>query len=111
MPCEPITNWLRKVTLKPVKVARKMRDRRFQRALLQFFKPENWFEVREALREAGRTDLIGDHREALIPANPPREAVVARRRKAEEALEKKDKRSAGYRPHRRGWKKTRRNRS
>ena len=28
-----------------------MRDRRFQRALLQFFKPENYFEVRQALLE------------------------------------------------------------
>ena len=30
-----------------------------QRALMQFFKPENYFEVREALEQAGRTDLIG----------------------------------------------------
>ena len=26
---------------------------------MQFFKPENYFEVREALLEAGREDLIG----------------------------------------------------
>ncbi len=30
-----------------------------QRALMQFFKPENYFEVREALLKAGRGDLIG----------------------------------------------------
>ena len=30
-----------------------------QRALIQFFKPENWFTVREALIQAGRQDLIG----------------------------------------------------
>ena len=33
---------------------------------MQFFKPENYFEVREALIEAGRADLIG----GLRGANP-----------------------------------------
>ena len=74
------------VTMKPVKVAKKMRDRRYQRALLQFFKPENWFEVRKALREAGRSDLIGDGCDCLIPANPPAEALDKRRKGAREAL-------------------------
>ena len=48
-----------------------------QRALMQFFKPVNYFEVRKALIEAGRSDLIGGC-EGLIPAQPPREAVKAR---------------------------------
>ena len=39
--------------------AKKLNDRKLQRALLQFFKPENYFEVREALLKAGRADLIG----------------------------------------------------
>ena len=30
------------------------KDRKMQRALMQFFKPENWFAVREALIQAGR---------------------------------------------------------
>ncbi|MCZ6695441.1 MAG: DUF3362 domain-containing protein, partial [Acidobacteria bacterium] len=47
---------------------------RVQRALLQYFKPENWFEVRDALMGAGRQDLIGDRPECLIPAHPPRGA-------------------------------------
>ena len=47
-------------TLQPVPVAKGLHDRRLQRALLQFFKPENWFEVRKALVQAGRTDLIGE---------------------------------------------------
>jgi len=64
-------------TLEPVTVAKTMRDRRFQRALLQFFKPENYFAVRQALRAAGRADLIGDGCDALIPAGPPREAIEA----------------------------------
>jgi hypothetical protein len=49
---------------------------------LQFFKPENYFEVRKALEEAGRTDLIGNGCDALIPAQPPKEAIDARRRRA-----------------------------
>src|SRR5207244_3927287 len=46
---------------------RNRRDRKMQRALLQFFKPENYFEVRKALEQAGRTDLIGSGCDALIP--------------------------------------------
>jgi len=65
-----------------VQVARHLRDRKLQRALMQFFKPENWFEVREALMEAGRQDLIGTGCDALIPPNPPKEAIEARRKRA-----------------------------
>ena len=67
---------------KPVTIARNLRDRKMQRALMQFFKPENWFTVREALIEAGRQDLIGNGCDCLIPANPPKEAMEARRRQA-----------------------------
>jgi uncharacterized radical SAM protein YgiQ len=66
-------------TKKPVNTAKNLRDRKLQRALMQFFKPENYFEVREALIRAGRGDLIGGC-EGLIPANPPKEAIEARRR-------------------------------
>src|SRR5262249_2474735 len=44
---------------KEVYIARNLRDRKLQRALMQFFKPESYFEVRKALELAGRTDLIG----------------------------------------------------
>jgi len=69
-------------TLEPVPVVRKLNDRKQQRALMQFFKPENWFLVREALESAGREDLIGDGPQCLIPARPPREAQDARRSRA-----------------------------
>src|SRR3954463_5734448 len=75
---DPFTN-------KPVQSAKGMRDRKMQRALMQFFKPENYFTVREALIQAGRSDLIGGC-EGLIPANPPKEALEAKRRQANEAL-------------------------
>lgn len=66
---------------KPVTVAKGLSDRKLQRALMQFFKPQNYFEVREALIKAGRADLIGGC-DGLIPANPPKEAVEARRKQA-----------------------------
>src|SRR5436309_15811734 len=56
-----------------VYVARHLRDRKLQRALMQFFKTENYFEVRKALEQAGRTDLIGGGCDCLIPAQPPKE--------------------------------------
>src|SRR5439155_10965840 len=69
-------------TKKPVYIARQLRDRKLQRALMQFFKPENYFEVREALQQAKRTDLIGEGCDSLIPSRPPREALVKRRQDA-----------------------------
>jgi uncharacterized radical SAM protein YgiQ len=72
-------------TKRQVYVARNLRDRKLQRALMQFFKPENWFTVREALIQAGRQDLIGNGCDCLIPAQPPKEAIEARRRRANDA--------------------------
>ncbi|MCC6782085.1 MAG: YgiQ family radical SAM protein [Planctomycetes bacterium] len=98
------------MTMQPVETARKLKDRVVQRALMQYFDPRNWFIVRKALLDAGRAELIGDGPECLIPANPPREALEARRREAEDRLgegepvhgEELRGRSVGYRPHRRG---------
>jgi radical SAM superfamily enzyme YgiQ (UPF0313 family) len=70
-----------------VYTAKHLRDRKLQRALLQFFKPENYFEVREALLKAGRRDLIGSGCDALIPANPPKVAIDAKRRQANAVAE------------------------
>jgi hypothetical protein len=69
-------------TKKPVHIALGLHDRKLQRALMQFFKPENWFTVREALIQAGRQDLIGSGCDCLIPIHPPREAIEARRKAA-----------------------------
>src|SRR5205085_3152602 len=69
-------------TRQQVYVARDLKDRKLQRALLQFFKPENYFEVRRALEQAGRRDLIGAGCDALISAQPPKEAIEVRRRRA-----------------------------
>src|SRR6185437_15125193 len=79
---------------------------KLQRALLQFFKPENYFEVRRALEQAGRQDLIGSGCDCLIPDRPPKAALDARRKEANRALkgrkrrEERNEPSSGYRPHR-----------
>lgn len=90
---------------KEVFVAKHLRDRKVQRALLQFFKPENYFEVRNALEEAGRQELIGSGCDALIPERPPREAFVKRREMANRAVREAFVHqprvaSTGYRPKR-----------
>jgi len=73
-------------TGKEVCIARQLKDRKMQRALLQFFKPENYFEVRKALEQAGRPDLIGGGCDALIAAHPPKEALRTRMERANEAV-------------------------
>ena len=74
------------MTREPVKVTKGLKDRRMQRALLQFFKPENYFEVRRALEQAGRHDLIGSGCDCLITERPPKEAIDKKRREATQAF-------------------------
>jgi len=63
-----------------VYVPRGARERRLQRALLQYFLPENYHDVREALEQAGRTDLIGDEPQCLISARRPATPTARARR-------------------------------
>jgi uncharacterized radical SAM protein YgiQ len=94
-------------TKKPVYIARHLRDRKLQRALMQFFKPENYFEVRKALEQAGRQDLIGSGCDCLIPANPPKAALDKRRTRSNRQLREQTSGDhirggpgGGYRPQR-----------
>ena len=54
------------MTGKPVAVTTDYREKLLQRALLQYSKPENANLVREALKMAGREDLIGNTPDCLI---------------------------------------------
>lgn len=74
------------MTGKPVTITKGLRNRRMQKALLQFFKPENYFEVRKALEHAGRQDLIGSGCDSLIPDRPPQEALNKKRREANQSF-------------------------
>jgi uncharacterized radical SAM protein YgiQ len=96
------------MTMKPVFIAKHLRDRKAQRALMQFFKPENYFHVRKALIAAKRSDLIGEGCDCLIPATPPKAAIEARRKRASLEAESSDHvhsrqrtPTSGYRPKRR----------
>ena len=57
---------LHPMTMKSVYVCTDYHEKQLQRALLQFKKPENANLVREALRLAGREDLIGTSPECLV---------------------------------------------
>lgn len=54
------------MTGKAVFVTTDYREKQLQRALLQYSRPENANLVREALRLAGREDLIGNSQECLV---------------------------------------------
>jgi uncharacterized radical SAM protein YgiQ len=60
-------------------VAKGARERAMQRALLQFKAPENADLVREALRLAGREDLIGEGQKCLVGQTKSHNARGARR--------------------------------
>ncbi len=71
-------------TLEPVYVPKSPREKADQRALLQYFKPENAERVRRILTEAGRRDLIGTRARCLVaPAkkSPPKGQGQSRKRK------------------------------
>ena len=53
-------------TMKPIYVPKTPAEKAKQRALLQYFRPENRAVVISALREAGRNDLIGYDEKCLV---------------------------------------------
>ena len=55
------------LTMQPVYTATGLRAKKLQKALLLYWSPEQWPLAREALREAGRADLIGTGPNALVP--------------------------------------------
>ena len=70
-------------TLNPVYVPRTPKEKAEQRALLQYYRPENRQLVLSALRKAGRHDLIGTGPNCLVapdkPAGGNRQPVGARK--------------------------------
>jgi uncharacterized radical SAM protein YgiQ len=54
-----------------VAVTRQGRVRKLHKAFLRYHDPENWPMLREALKEMGREDLIGNGRQHLIPSFQP----------------------------------------
>jgi hypothetical protein len=48
-----------------------VRKRRLHESFLRYHDPENWPLLREALKEMGRSDLIGNGKHHLVPAIQP----------------------------------------
>lgn len=61
-------------TMEKVFVPKTAEEKAMQRALLQYFKPENKRKVIEALKRAGRTDLIGYGKDCLV--QPDKEYIA-----------------------------------
>jgi uncharacterized radical SAM protein YgiQ len=59
-------------TKEPVPVARGHKERSRQRSMLFWWKREEWPAIREALQTWGRTDLIGNGPDCLVPPGPAR---------------------------------------
>lgn len=68
-------------TLEPVYVAKNPEEKAMQRALLQYYKPENQKKIIAALCKAGRQDLIGQGADKLVA--PDREYLQRQRAKAQ----------------------------
>ncbi|SDO87926.1 YgiQ family radical SAM protein [Pseudomonas jinjuensis] len=66
-------NPLRKVTYKSegVDIVKGERRRRLHKAFLRYHDPNNWPMLREALKDMGRADLIGNGKHQLIPTHQP----------------------------------------
>ncbi len=73
-------------TMQEVYVAKEPHEKAMQRALLQYFNPKNADLVREALRKAGRHDLIGYGDKCLVA--PKKQPVSSGREKGRGRYEK-----------------------
>ena len=67
-------------TMKEVYVAKDPHEKAMQRALLQYFNPKNADLVREALKKAGRHDLIGFGDKCLVVPKKQVNSTGAERR-------------------------------
>ncbi len=88
-------------TGKSVYIPRTPQEKAMQRALLQFKRKENFPIVREALRKAGRDDLIGTSRSCLVPPEGVKTAAEyaqIRREKKEREQRREERNARGKRP-------------
>ncbi|MCF0234506.1 MAG: DUF3362 domain-containing protein, partial [Thermoguttaceae bacterium] len=62
----------------PVYVARGAKDRAMQRALIHYYDPAYYHDVKNALRAAHRMDLMGEEADSLIPKFIPKHLMIRR---------------------------------
>ena len=87
------------LTMTKVHVVRDLREKKLHKSLIFYWDPLQHDLTREALRKAGRTDLIGHHARALVP---PPSAAEQRQRAGERSGGRRPERSGGGRPERSG---------
>jgi uncharacterized radical SAM protein YgiQ len=77
-PFEPATcmyyTGVNPITGRQVHVPSRLRERRLQKALLMYDDPDNYYDIKAALRESKREDLIGTGDGCLIAPYPPKPA-------------------------------------
>ncbi len=64
----------------PVYSARDLREKRMMKALVFYWDPQHWPLARDALRQAGRHDLIGRGPNALVPPEGAGDRAIRERR-------------------------------
>ena len=84
-------------TMKPVYVPKTAEEKAMQRALLQYFKPQNKRMVISALQKAGRTDLIGNDKRCLV--EPDIEYLKTQRKREEARKDTNKKWQKGEKHH------------
>ncbi|OAI13045.1 radical SAM protein [Methylomonas koyamae] len=55
-----------------IPIPRSMKQRKLHKAFLRYHDPKNWPILREALKEMGRADLIGNGKQHLVPSFQPK---------------------------------------
>ncbi|WP_333876420.1 YgiQ family radical SAM protein [Methylobacter sp.] len=68
---------LRKVSrnAEDIAIPKSVKQRRLHKAFLRYHDPKNWPLLREALKDMGRSDLIGNGKQHLIPSFQPKGTV------------------------------------
>lgn len=82
-------------TMEKVYVPRTAEEKAMQRALLQYFRPQNQRRVIEALQKAHRTDLIGCTKDCLVKPDAQYLREEQQRKQAAEAKKQGGRKTAG----------------
>lgn len=89
-------------TMEPVYVPLSPHEKAMQRALIQYRDPKNYELVVEALRKAGRTDLIGFDKKCLVPPRKMQKAGGSGKGKPGAGFRQEKKSGEGSRKSRKG---------
>lgn len=88
------------LTEDPLYVGRTLHERRLQSSLLQYENPANYFDIKNALKEAKHEELIGNSPTSLIPPYPPKSEAL-RQKSRVRFLQKRDTREKEAKEQRR----------